>query len=298
VLFVSECVLAAFALAWSVPYLDLRVLGSDLADTREALRFGAVFFGANLLLMGIWRGGEVAVAALADSRSEIAFYSIASAMTMALSSLLGQASGLLLPSITGIHLRGEDDRFVDWMAVPLRYVTALACLGAVVVFAIADPILPVLLGPDFGPVATNLKVLALGLIPLGLIRTATSLAAVQKTSRQAVLIGVEGFAVFFALTLVFVPRWGSIGASAAVVAAFLVAGVRAGYRMGLARIADEAKFVRTVAATSVLAVFFIPGVPDVVAGAIAVVTFGALMHVMGVVRTEEIREGLRRISSS
>jgi hypothetical protein len=68
--------------------------------------------------------------------------------------------------------------------------------------------------------------------------------------------------------------------------------------MGLARIADEAKFVRTVAATSVLAVFFIPGVPDVVAGAIAVVTFGALMHVMGVVRTEEIREGLRRISSS
>jgi O-antigen/teichoic acid export membrane protein len=294
-LFLSEVLLAAVALVWSSEYFDMSVLWSELRDARNALRFGAVFFGANLLLTGIWREGEVVVTALASSRAEVAYYSLASAVAMAGSSLLGQASALMLPSVTRLHLRGEDDRFVDWMATALRYVTFLACFGVVLAFALADWVMPLLLGPGFEAVVPNLKILAIGLVPLGLIRTATSLAVVQKAPRQVVLIGVEGLLVFIVLTLVLVPRWGSLGASTAVCGAFMSAGLRAGFRMGLGEIARRAMLVRSIAPMAVLGLFYVPTLSQGVAGATSIGIFLVAGVALRVVRPEELLEAAHRV---
>ena len=297
-LFLSELALGFLALWWSRSYFDTHYLKASIRDVREALRFGSAFFGASLLLMGIWRGGELTVTALSTNRSEIAFYSIASAIVMAGSSLLGQVTALLLPSMTRLHLRGEEKRFVAWMATSLRYVTVLAGLGAISVFSLADVVIPVVLGPGFERVALNLKILAVGMIPLGVVRAATSLAIVQKASRQAVFIGLEGFVVFLVLNLALVPRLGSLGASVAVSAAFVVAGARALYRMGLQRVAADARLGWAVLATSGIVLFLVPGIAHVVASLASIGCFLGVVAGFRLVRTADIRDGLGRLLGS
>ena len=132
----------------SVWRLNPTASASTLSEVREPLRFGAVFFGANLLLMAIWRGGEVTITAFAGARSEIAFYSIASAIAMAMGSLMGQVSTLLLPSVTSLHLRGKTDRSEEWLAALLRYETLVAVAFSIAVFAFSDEVLPRLLGQE------------------------------------------------------------------------------------------------------------------------------------------------------
>ena len=287
----TEVLLASFALITCLPWLQLEALRSDMTEVTSALRFGAAFFGASLLLTSIWRGGEVTVAAMSIDRSEIGFYSLASAMAMAAAGLLSQVSSLLLPSATRLYVRGEEERFEAWMATSVRYVTLLAGLGAVAAFSFADVLLPVMLGPGFERVAPNLKVLALGLIPLGLIRTATSIAVVKKEARQIALVGVEGFVTFLVVVVLLVPRIGSLGASAAVAAAFGVAGARALSRMGLQAIANRGRLPRTVALTGVLVIFAIPGIGHWVASALAIVLFVASAFGLGIVSLRELHQG-------
>ena len=178
------------------------------------------------------------------------------------------------------------------MATSVRYVTLLAGLGAVAAFSLADMLLPVLLGPGFERVAPNLKILSLGLVPLGLMRTATSIAVVKKEPRQLALVGLEGFITFVIIVVLLVPRFGSLGASMAVAAAFGVAGVRALQRMGLAAIVTRSKLPATVALTSVLAIFAIPGVEQWVASGAAIVLFVVAAFSLRIVSWPELRQGL------
>ncbi len=296
VLFGVEVVLCVLGLLLAVEYVRPAALRSGVGEVREALRFGAVFFGATLLLTAIWRGGELAVTALASSREEVAFYSIASVMVMALSSLLSQVSTLMLPTVTRMHLRGEEERFERWMAASLRYVTLMAVVIVIGIFALGDRVIPLLLGEGFARVDLNLRILALGLVPLAVVRTATTAAVVKGWAAHAVLMGAEGLVAFLVLAVTLVGSMGSIGASIAVSMAFVVAGTRAVFRMDLASVLRRAHYVRTIGPAVLVAAFAVAGVDPIVIGAFVMAAYTAAVMAFGVLTTGELREAVRRLT--
>jgi O-antigen/teichoic acid export membrane protein len=291
-----EVVLCLLGLALAAEYVRPGALRSGVGEVREALRFGAVFFAATLLLTAVWRGGELAVTALASAREEIAFYSIASVIVMALSSLLSQVSTLMLPTVTRMHLRGEDERFERWMAASLRYVTLMAVAIVIGIFALGDRVLPVLLGDGFDRVDLNLQILALGLIPLAVVRTATTAAVVRGWAAQAVLMGAEGLLAFLVLAVVLVGSMGSIGASIAVSMAFVVAGTRAVFRMDLAPVLRRSLYLRTIGPAVLVFSFAIPGPDPILIGVFAMTAYAASVVALGALSPGELREAVRRLT--
>jgi O-antigen/teichoic acid export membrane protein len=290
-----ELGLATLALVWAAPFFDGSVLRSSVTDVREALRFGAVFLAASLLLATVWRAGEVVITVLSASRAEISFYSIASAIAMAVAGLLGQVTALLIPTVTVLHLRGESRRFEDWMATSLRYMTIMSCVVIIGVFTASDWVFPMILGPGFERVSLNLKILSIGLVPLGLVRTAYSVAVVHKAARQVVLVGIEGVAAFLLLTAILVPGLESLGASIAVTTAFFVSGARSIQRMELATIVARSRLGRSLAPAVALALLWVPLLPRLMAGGLALATYLGVATALGVIRADELRLGQRRL---
>lgn len=296
-LFVSEAVFLVVGLAWSRPYFTLQWTGGG-TFFRFHLRFGLLFFGANVLLLAIWRGGEVTVLALSDSRSDIGYFNLASAAAMALSALIGQVAAMLAPSIAKLHVSGDARRTVSWLAFSLKYLT-VGALGIVLgVHAFGDLLVRVALGTDFLPVAANLKLLVLSLFPVALVRTGITQAAVQKTPAAALTVGIAGLATFVLGALFMVPRWGALGASGAVSLAVGVAGAVSYFTFSLGPVLAKGRYWRVVLSGAVAAIpFFVPGPPVEFLGAAAVGLFGGALFVTGAVDGREIRrvvEVLRR----
>jgi hypothetical protein len=138
--------------------------------------------------------------------------------------------------------------------------------------------------------------LALGLIPLGLVRSATTLAVVRKTGRSVVLMGAEGLGGFVVVAIVLVPMFGSIGASVAVLAAFVVAGLRAWHRMGLGPILARARFGRVVASGGLVALFLVPSVSALALGTLASALYLGTLFAVRALDVAELRSAARYLS--
>lgn len=295
-LFLSEFGFLLLGLMWARRYFVLREAAQFRTDLPAQLRFGLAFFGASLLLMAVWRGGELAVLYLSGSSSEVAYYSIANAVALAVSSLLGQFVVLLLPTLINLDAAGQKEKMEILLGQALKYLTICAFAFLIAMHALGTWLVERVLGTAYQPVVANLQTLALGLLPVALLRTAMAVAMVRNASRPALIMAACGVAAFVAFAAVLVPATGSRGASLAAAIAVAITAAVGAAQFALWPVMRAARFGRLTASGVLAALLFVlPQGSELALGIGATAVFIGSLFLSGVVSAAEVRHLARSL---
>lgn len=298
-LFVAQVGFLALGLAWTRTWFRAPRAPFSRGFLLEHLRFGLQFFVAQLLLVALWRSGEVLVLAFSGQASEAAFFSVANAATVAFGFLMIQAAGLFIPTLSAAVAAGHEQALDLALPRLLRWLAIAACGAVYAVYALAPWAVRLAMGEAYARVADNLALLALGLPAAALLGTALTAAVVRKRARPAVLAHATGLLVFALLAGLLVPRYGSPGGAAASAAALWCAGLLAARGLRLGRALAEARFgLVLLLAAAPLSLFLLPaGAPDSLVptrGILAPLLFGALLLGTRLIRPSDLRTVVAR----
>jgi O-antigen/teichoic acid export membrane protein len=276
---------------WARSFFTLDRLAFHGPSLFSHLRFGLSFFAANVLLMAMWRGGEALVAAFSPEIAEVAFFNVANSVAFAFSALIGELTVILTPSLTTLHLLGKEDQMNGWLAYSLKYLTIVSFLFLFAVYALGEWLVGRILGEQYLPVVDNLKMFAIGLLPLAFVRTGISLATVYKQPRKVLWVTAAALATFVLASALLIPHAGSYGAASAIALALACAAVITYYQFPLAPVLSQARFWPLVLLGLLASgILFLPHLASIPSGMLALAIYVVLLFLGRVISTREIRQ--------
>ncbi|HLZ30744.1 MAG TPA: hypothetical protein VKV73_25790 [Chloroflexota bacterium] len=290
-LFFTQVAFLALGLFWTRGLFNGERDPFRFAFLLSHLHFGVLFFLAQLMLMAMWRSGEVLILWLTGRSEEVAFFSIANAVVMTVAMLLIQVAGILIPRLTTLQVAGDEGtgRWAAGLALKYLVIGPFLCIYAV--YAIAPIAIEVFFGAGYAPVAANLKVLALGLPAAGVLGLALAVAVVRKQAGPVLIVNATGFGAFVALSCALVPPLGALGASISMASAMVVAAVVACWVFRLLPLLGTARVgllgLAGLLGVGIVAVPMAPGLP---LGVLASAVFLAVLFGTRLVTVDEVRK--------
>ena len=291
VMLAIESVFLVLGFYWSRGYFLLDRESLRLSGVYRYLKFGMLFFASNLLLMLIWRSGELLIVELSGQGMEaVAYYNIASAIAITLYALFGQLGVLVVPSLSAMHVSGEHEKKIRWMGNVLKYTTLGAWMGVITVKTMAGPAIKLLMGEAYLPVAENLFILVLALVPMNIIRIALSSALVHERLRANLWVTASALTGFLVSAFLLTPDYGPEGTSTAVVIGASCGAVVA-YRVFL--LGEIFRVARYWVLTGICALSMILMysrlLPEIAAGVLALLALLTAAFVFRILHMDEIR---------
>lgn len=279
-------------------YFTLHRTVFDLNSFFSYLRFGLLFFLANLLLVVVWRGGEVVVLTFTGESAEVAFFNVAISITLAFFSLTNQFAAMIVPSLIEHHVSGNIKQVDSSIGYSLKYITIASFFILFAVYILGPWAVDTILGEQYLPVVSNLKILVFSLLPLSIFNMANSMAIVRKQARKIFPITSSALVTFIIASSILVPKLGSYGASIAVVLAMVCGGIISYYQFSFAAILMVANFWRLMFFGLVaVSVLMLPLMPILPAGLFAIALFIALFFWCDVISVKEIKHISRGLIS-
>jgi len=255
-LLIAQAGLFLLGLFWARSYFTFKKSDLHFSLLFSHLRFGLLFFVANLFLMAVWRGGEVVVLLFSGKTSEVAFFNIANAVMMTFYFLIGQLTVLLVPSLTKLYVSGKKEKMDALLGYSLKYLTIFSFLILIAVYTLGEWGVEKIMGEQYQPVVKNFKMLSFALFPAALVHTGLSLAMIHNQPYKFFRITIGAMVTFIVVAAFLVPRLGSYGASVAVALALGSAGVIALFQFSMGEVLIFARFWRLVF-FSLLTVIFV-----------------------------------------
>lgn len=262
------------------------------------LKFGLMFFMSNLLMLIVWRSGEILILEMSNSSTaEIAYFNLANAIVMAFSSLLAQLFVFVIPSITSFHVVGDDDSKDLWLILTLKYTLFIAFSILLVTLCLSNIVIVSILGIEFFPVVINLHILILCLVPISIVKMSTSMAIVNKKTVDNLYIGLITFFAFIISAILLIPKYNAIGASISVLISSYTGACFSYYKFKLGKYFNtgriwELLFSGIIATLSIFVTPYTIWIDIIV----AISLFLLLLSVLKVITFNEIRSLLALIS--
>lgn len=189
----------------------------DRALGREALSFGLKAHVGHLATMGNYRADQWILGAIAGAR-ELGHYSIAVAWAELLFYVPGVISLLLRPDV----VRADRVHAVAIIGRSVRRCLLLSMLGAGMLIVAAPALCVDVFGPQFQGSIDDLRVLALGGIPIAVLVMLSNAMIAQRRPLLAGSGDGSALVVTLALDILLIPVLGGLGAAIATTAAYLV----------------------------------------------------------------------------
>ena len=295
----AEVTVLACALWWARPYLRRNAVDLRRSHLSPFLRIGSLFAVGNLLLMLTQRSGETLVRFATNRYEEVGFFGATYAVYLTVAHVMGQLVSSLAPHLVGQFELGRTDAIGAWLERLLTYLVAVAVLSVAGAALLGRVLVPMLMGGEYAPVAANVSVITLSLLTVAIGSVARLQVLVLDRPQVLIAAAALEFAAFWAIGFPLASRFGSLGASVAVLPAsalsawFLTLRVRAGLPFSL-RPAAKALAAATVFVPPILlspgwplgALLFVAG-SAAYAGILLrlrVITFAELVQVRRVLR--------------
>jgi len=215
----AEAVVLLVGLSGARAYISGAALRLDLAGMAPTLRFGLLFYLSDLILSAFERSGEALVRIGSGNYAEVGFYGVAHSTFLTGAVGIPQIALAFAPLLTVLRLEGDQaavsllsQRLLKWLALGgVTVVLAAVCL--------ADALVPLVFGPAYRPVASNLIPMSMCFVALSLTSVANLLALTHDRPGVALIAAVVRLVAFWFFGLLLVGRWGSWGACLAVLGA-------------------------------------------------------------------------------
>jgi O-antigen/teichoic acid export membrane protein len=231
-----EVLFCFLGLWWVRDYWRTAELRLEWPYLAPYIRFGWSFFLANLAAVALYRSGPTLVEWLTGDSRETGYFNLALGLFLLAYVTISQFAQGLLPMLSGFYARGQTQEMRQWLRQFVRYSWWLSCLATATVWLLADWVVPLVFGPDFGPAATSLKWISLGMPLAALLWAGNVFATVVGRGRIKFGASLVALLIFIIAAMWLTPLYAATGAavalSLAVVANVVVLAVYLGPSFG------------------------------------------------------------------
>jgi O-antigen/teichoic acid export membrane protein len=222
---VMDVLFCFLGLWWVRDYWQYQEFRFDWPYLTPYIRFGLSFFLANLAAVALYRSGPMLVEWLTGDVKQTGYFNLALGLLLLVYVTLGQFAQGLLPLLSGFYSRCQIGQMRQWLHNFIRYGGGLSCLGVAVAWLLADRVVPLVFGLDFGPAAASLKWISLGLPPATLVWAGNVLATAVGRGRIRLGASLAALLTFIAAAIGLIPLYAATGAAVALDLAVVIHGV-------------------------------------------------------------------------
>ena len=197
----------------------------DIAGMRRHVGFGVGTFVSSYLMGFPRMAGETALALLGFGDAQVGFFGLANSAASAFARLFGKLPKLLVPSVGAQETAGDRLTGERGFAATIKFSTAVLVGMVVGASWFAEPVVRLVWGDEFAPVAPHLVLLTISLLPVPWIRTVLALAVVRDRVVASYRIGVVGVLTLVVAALVARPWIGPLSVSMAIAVAAVASGL-------------------------------------------------------------------------
>jgi O-antigen/teichoic acid export membrane protein len=215
----TDIVFFLYGLSWAWRYFRIETINFKVLS--PYLRFGAAFFVAAALMMGSQRGGSVLLAVWKVPPEEIAYFDLAFNIFLILAGTMSQLVLAFMPTLTQWKTVRQDENVTIAINVLWKACALGALIVVAVVWALADELIPFLLGEAYVPVVPYLRIIILGIVPLSLGQMNFVIANVFKKPRMRLWAGLVTLLVFFGFSIALIPSYGGLASAIASLASVI-----------------------------------------------------------------------------
>jgi O-antigen/teichoic acid export membrane protein len=230
-LFVTELVVLALGIYWLRPYMTWPGLHLDVRRSLPYLQFGLVFFASDVLRTAMGASGQTLVRAVSGEYVQSGYFGLASRVLVTMSLAMPQIAMAFTPLLTTLHAQGQIEVLSRWLERLLKYLVLGGMVASFGVLLLADDLVPVVLGAEYGPVAANLKWLAMALPSMAVGQVARMVATVYVRPRTVLVASAMQLLAFWLLGIPLVAWLGSLGSAITTVATWTFYSVYLTWRM-------------------------------------------------------------------
>jgi O-antigen/teichoic acid export membrane protein len=287
---VVEVILVVVLLFLARKYFSFYAAVDQFPDFYKHLKFGLAFFASNLILMVVFRTGEILISFFTSASEEVAYYHLSNAMFLALYALFSQVSTVLIPSINTLHSLGEYTKRDKWLGIMFVYLTVITVLTLIMINSVGEPMLLLLLGQSFSEVAVNFCIISISLIPLSVVRLGYAVAMVNSKPKENFLVASIAMLSFLLSAVILIPTMAAKGASFAVVISSLIAAVFSYYHFKLWKIINTTKVLKIFGVGAIcIGMIEFSGYSRIEVGFFSLVFFISMMFLLQVVKVSEVQ---------
>ncbi len=230
-LLVTELVVLALGIYWLRPHMTWPGLHFDVRRSLPYLQFGLVFFASDLLRAAVGASGQTLVRVISGEYVQSGYFGLASRVFATMSLAMPQIAMVFTPLLTTLHARGQVAALSRWLERLLKYLALGGMVASLGALLLADDLVPVVLGSEYGPVSANLKWLAMALPAMAVGQVARMVATVYVRPRTVLTASAVQLLAFWILDVPLVMWLGSLGSAIATVVAWTFYGVYLTWRM-------------------------------------------------------------------
>jgi O-antigen/teichoic acid export membrane protein len=215
----AELVVFAVGFAGARKYLSWSAMRLDFTGMAPYLKFGFVFWIGDLVLSAFERSGEAMLRALSGDYAQVGYFGVSYSAYVAAAVGVPQVALAFASLLAMLRAEGQMEALREWIERLLTWLSVGAVLVAAAAIMLAGDLVPVVLGQAYRPAAANITVLAISIVMLCLSSVASLSALVFDRPGVTLGAALARLVVFWGLGLLLIPRWGSLGASVAVLGA-------------------------------------------------------------------------------
>ena len=215
----AELVVLLVGIMGARRYLTWAALRIDLHGMAPYLRFGLIFYVSDLVLAAFERSGEALVRARCGDYAQVGFFGVGYSAYVTAAVGIPQIALAFAPLLTVLRMEGDRAAVRLWIERLLKWLALGSVTVVLAAVLVGGDLVPRVLGAVYRPVSANLILLAIGLVALSLTSVANLSALTHDRPAVALVAAVLRLGSFWLLGLSFVGRWGSWGASLAVLGA-------------------------------------------------------------------------------
>ncbi len=230
-LLLTELVVLALGIYWLRPHMAWPGLHLDVRRSLPYLQFGLVFFASDVLHTALGASGETLVRVISGEYAESGYFGLANRVLVTMALAIPQISMAFTPLLTTLHAQGQVKALARWLERLLKYLALGGMAASFGAFLLADDLVPVVLGAEYGPVSANLKWLTMALLPMAAGHVARMVAMVYVRPRTVLAAAAIRLLAFWILDIPLVAWLGGLGSSITMVATWTLYGVYLTWRM-------------------------------------------------------------------
>lgn len=219
---VMEIVFCLLGFWWVRDYWQSSELRLNWAELAPYLRFGLGFFLANLATVIFYRSGPTLVELLTGDSRQTGYFNLALGLFLTGYSTVSQFAQSMLPALSSFRVKGQSDRLRRWLVNFVQVSWWSSCLGALVVWLLADWAVPLVFGREFAPAAASLKWISLAIPLATLLWAGNVLATVVGQGRLKFMAALAALLAFTVAALALTSLYGAVGAALALTLAVAV----------------------------------------------------------------------------
>jgi O-antigen/teichoic acid export membrane protein len=210
---------------WGRAYLGQNFSWPEIRYLAPFFRFGLIFFAVDIILSTLHYSGATLIKVINQDYNQVSYFGLAYQGYILSAASLGKMALAFAPFLTGLMARHETAALKNWVEQLLKW---HAISGILIVFGalfLADPVIPWLIGESFRPVALNLVIMTLSLLPFGVASVGGALTIIKDRPGLTLRASVLRLIGFLVAGGVMIAWLGSLGASLAVIVGGVVQAV-------------------------------------------------------------------------